>query len=340
MKFDFAIGNPPYQEQSTGENKGYAAPIYDKFIEAAQAVSDKVEMIHPARFLFNAGSTPKSWNEKMLNDPHLKVLTYEEDASKVFSNTDIKGGVAITYFDRKKVFGAIGVFTKFDELNAILKKVTVTEATSITSQIFIQNRFNLAVLLKEHPEVKSSIGSDGKDSRFEKNIFVKIPLFSDSQIENSTKVLGILQNKRAWKYLPNKYVDMNHENLQKFKVVIPVANGSGRFGQTLSSPLILAPGEAFTRSFISIGACDNKDEAEALLKYVKTKFARGMLSVLKVTQMTNKDVWKHVPMLDFSEDSEIDWSVSIPNIDKQLYKKYQLTEQEISFLEKNVEEMQ
>ena len=93
MKFDYVIGNPPYQEtlQNTSDK-----PIYYDFMDASYQISDKVELITPARFLFNAGKTAKVWNEKMLNDVHLKVLYYEPDSSKVFSNTDIKGGVAIT----------------------------------------------------------------------------------------------------------------------------------------------------------------------------------------------------------------------------------------------------
>ena len=89
MKFDFAIGNPAYQDSTLGDNDTYAPPIYHKFIDAACEIADKVEMVHPARFLFNAGSTPKSWNEKMLNDPHFKVLEYEEDCKKLFTNTEI-----------------------------------------------------------------------------------------------------------------------------------------------------------------------------------------------------------------------------------------------------------
>lgn len=93
--FDYVIGNPPYQEEfgGSGENKTYGAPVYNQFMDAVYSVSDKVELIHPARFLFNAGSTPKAWNKKMLEDPHFKVLRYEEDATKVFSNTDINIGV-------------------------------------------------------------------------------------------------------------------------------------------------------------------------------------------------------------------------------------------------------
>ena len=91
--FDFAIGNPPYQENNQGEgNKTFAAPIYNVFMDGAYEVADKVELITPARFLFRAGSTPKEWNEKMLQDPHFKVLSYEANASRIFPGTDIKGG--------------------------------------------------------------------------------------------------------------------------------------------------------------------------------------------------------------------------------------------------------
>lgn len=107
MKFDFVIGNPPYQEQTIGDNKGFAPPVYDKFIDGAMAISDKVELIHPARFLFNAGSTPKAWNEKMLDNSHFKVLRYEENASNIFSNTDIKGGVAYLIMISLRISGRL-----------------------------------------------------------------------------------------------------------------------------------------------------------------------------------------------------------------------------------------
>ena len=98
MRFDFCIGNPPYQEE-TDSDSTRMLPIYDKFMDAAFSIGEKVALITPARFLFDAGQTPKAWNKKMLADEHLSVLYYELDASKVFPNTDIKGGVAITYHD-------------------------------------------------------------------------------------------------------------------------------------------------------------------------------------------------------------------------------------------------
>lgn len=107
MKFDFVIGNPPYQDNTIGENDTYAPPVYDKFLDAAYGIADKVEMIHPARFLFNAGSTPKAWNQKMLNDEHFKVTHYEAYSGRVFPNTDIKGGIVISYRDNNRNFGLL-----------------------------------------------------------------------------------------------------------------------------------------------------------------------------------------------------------------------------------------
>ena len=94
IKFDVIIGNPPYQDESIGDNKTYTPPIYHKFMDQSYEIAEKVMLITPARFLFNAGSTPKAWNRKMLDDEHLKVVYYESDGSKIFPNTDIKGGIA------------------------------------------------------------------------------------------------------------------------------------------------------------------------------------------------------------------------------------------------------
>jgi hypothetical protein len=93
MKFDAVVGNPPYQDEEETNNR--KTPIYPYFYESAFSIGDIAILISPARFLFDAGLTNKNWNNKMLNDKHIKVLYYEDDASKVFSNTDIKGGVAV-----------------------------------------------------------------------------------------------------------------------------------------------------------------------------------------------------------------------------------------------------
>ena len=126
----------------------------------------------------------------------------------------------------------------------------------------------------------------------------------------------------------------------KYKIMIPKANGSGAIGEVLSTPLVGTPLVGFTETFISIGETDSKEEANAILKYVKTKFARTMLGILKVTQNNAKPTWKYVPLQDFTSTSDIDWSKSIAEIDRQLYKKYGLIPDEIKFIETHVKEME
>lgn len=340
MKFDAIVGNPPYQIMATGDANG-SDPIYHLFIDAACKLGEKVSFIHPARFLFNAGKTPKDWNEKMLNDEHYKVVQYWANSADVFPTVDIKGGVAVTYWDKNKTFEKIGTFTSYPELNGIKKKAAPTEEiNSLMSIMYNQTNFDLDVLLKEHPDYIKGIGSEGKDRRLEKNIFDKIPLFTEEKSnEDDIKILGVIKNKRCYRFIPRKYLDISHENLMKYKVLVPRSNGSGAIGEVLSTPILGEPILGYTRTFLGIGAFDSKEEAENALKYVRTKFARTMLGILKITQDNPIETWRVVPLQDFTKNSDIDWSKSVSEIDKQLYKKYGLSPEEIAFIESKVREM-
>jgi hypothetical protein len=337
MKFTAVVGNPPYQVQTkdTSDN-----PIYHLFLDASYKLSDEVALIHPARFLFNAGKTPKEWNQKMLCDKHIKVIFYEQNSSKVFPNTDIKGGVAITYRDQGKDFGGIGVFTSHTELNSILSKVELSQNfESIAKIIVLQNKFNLTELYRDYPKFKKIIGSEGRERRLTSPIFEQLDIFSDqAKSKSDIKILGLIKNKRIFKWINNKYLE-KHSNTDKYKVLVPKANGTGTLGETLSTPVICDPGIGFTFSFISFGSFESKVEAEAVLKYLKTKFARTLLAVLKITQDNLPRTWSKVPLQNFTKKSDIDWSRSVAEIDKQLYKKYGLDKSEIDFIEKNVKPM-
>ena len=339
MKFDYCIGNPPYQMPSIGD-KPSDESIYNYFMDAAYSISNRVELITPARFLFNGGNTPKKWNEERLNDKHFKVLKYEPDSKLFFSNTDIKGGIAITYRDANVSFGAINTFTAFRELNSILKKVKNIDNTSITNVIFNQNKFNLDTLYVDYPILKNKISSDGKERRMTSGCLSYDCFLDEKRSENDICILGVVNNKRIYKYISSKYVETPHENLNKYKVILPANNGSGALGEVLSTPLIGEPLIGYTQTFISIGEFDLRCDAENALKYVKSKFARVMLGILKITQNGKKETWKHVPIQDFTNNSDIDWSKSIHEIDLQLYKKYGLDETEINFIETNVKSME
>lgn len=342
MKFDFAIGNPPYQEEI--ENNGRQSPVYNKFMDEAYKIASCVELITPARFLFNAGQTPKSWNEKMLNDKHFKVLQYEPDASKVFLNTQIKGGVAITIRDKTKAQGAIKVFTSHAELNNIVKRiVSRSESTEYLDSIISSRGCyrTTDLFFKEFPYASDRLGS-GTGNMIASNFFERIPEAYKTQVKNDKEYIGILSrvnNRRTICFIKRCYVKDNIF-IDKYNVAFPKSNGNGVFGEVLTATEIVSPNEGATDTFINIGAFDTLFEAEAMTKYIKTKFLRALLGVKKVTQDNPKGVWNMIPLQDFTDKSDINWSVSIANIDKQLYKKYELSGEEITFIENNVKEME
>lgn len=343
MKFDAIVGNPPYQIMATGEANG-SDPIYHLFIDAACKLGEKVSFIHPARFLFNAGKTPKDWNEKMLNDEHYKVVQYWANSGDVFPTVDIKGGVAVTYWDKNKTFEKIGTFVAHEPLRTALEKVLAIKGfKSLTDSIYPQNKYEFSTLYKDYPHYKNIIGSDGADKRLRPNAFDKLDVFTENQSKGEIPIHGLIKNKRVIRFINSKYIEAS-ENLDKYKVLVPKANGSGAIGEVLSTPMVGEPmvGEpmvGYTGSFIGIGAFETQVEAENCMKYIKTKFARAMLGTLKVTQDNPRETWLNVPLQDFTASSDIDWSKSIPEIDKQLYKKYGLSAEEISFIESKVREM-
>lgn len=103
--------------------------------------------------------------------------------------------------------------------------------------------------------------------------------------------------------------------------------------------MVIGPKIGSTETFCSIGCFDSELEANNALKYIKGKYARALLSVLKVTQHITPDKFAYVPLQDFTSASDIDWSKSIPEIDQQLYAKYGLDAEEIEFIETHVQPM-
>ena len=341
MKFDYCIGNVPYQETRVTTKD---IPLYHDFMNAAYTISDKVELITPGRFLFNAGATPKDWNERMLNDEHFKVLSYTSNSKDIFPNTDIKGGIAIHYRDATKRFGKTNTFTMYPELNSIQNKVVTNKPfVGLDTIIYSESAWRIAgIFAMEMPEEAAKLKKSA--SRFfATNVFdiLSSNVFFNEIPKDGEQYIGLYgrsHGERVIKYVKAKYVNAP-DNLNGYKVFVPKSNGCGTVGEPLSTPVIGAPVIGATQTFISIGNFSKAQDAENCLKYIKTKFARVMLGILKITQHNKKDTWRYVPLQDFTHYSDIDWSRSIHDIDWQLYKKYELSEEEIQFIETHVKEM-
>lgn len=334
MNLNFTIGNPPYQAQTDNSR---TKPIYDLFIDLSMDITHRVSLITPARYLFNAGFTSKKWNKKMLGSENLKVSIYKANSVTVFPNVDIKGGVAAIYYDKNRNFGGIGDFKAYEELDSISEKVNSASEPSLVDIIYAESSYRFDT----NKEFVQQLVSErlGNDKKVISNVFEKLPdLFTEVQGKGRIGFYGRLGSDRCIRYIERKYIE-DHPNLEKYKVFVPESNGSGAIGEVLSTPLIGEPLIGGTQTFLSIGAFDSRSEAEACLKYIKTKFARTMLGILKATQHNPKDTWRLVPLQDFTAGSDIDWSQSVADIDRQLYKKYALTPDEIAFIEEKVSPM-
>ncbi len=264
----------------------------------------------------------------MLNDKHLSVPIYEANSQKIFSGVDIKGGVCVTFWDKTNPEGGLGgSFVAHKELQGILIKI---DERSIDNIIFPQTKVNIQVDDKFPTE-----------RRIRHNWFEKFPeIFKVTQgLNHDIKIIGLEKgNKRTERYASKSI--LNDSNLGKWKVFLPEANGNGLLGEVLSSPIIGEPFVGCSGTFIQFGSFSKKTEAQNCVKYIKTKFCRILLGTLKITQHNPKSVWKNVSLQNFSSASDIDWSETISDIDKQLYKKYGLSEEEMDFIESRVKAME
>ncbi len=347
MNFETIIGNPPYQETNIGSGNG-ADPIYHLFIDVAKNLSMRVSLIHPARFLFNAGKTPKEWNTKMLNDSHFKVSNFWIDSSSVFPGVEINGGIVSSIWNKSLYFGKIGFFSAYDEIKTILAKVKSNKDLSFAAIVGPREYYHLTEdIYVENPQVNNR-QSKGHKYSFGANIFKVFPeLFFDLQPKDKDDyilVYGRSQSQRCYKWIKRNFVT-NKENTSTYKVVISKADGAaGKIGSPVPARIlgkveVLNPNTVYTDTFIGIGNFHTIYEAEACKKYIMSKFARTMLGTIKVTQDNSKELWANVPLQDFTANSDIDWSKSIPEIDAQLYAKYGLSEDEITFIESMIKPM-
>ena len=346
MKFDVIVGNPPYQENIKGNSRD--KPVYNKFMDMSYMLSEQVVLITPARFLFNVGQTPKDWNSKMLNDPYLEVVAFERKTSNIFPNTDIPGGVAITVRNMYKKSGPIKNFIPYSQLGSIIEKLEVTGFVSLNTIHYGRSSHKLNKnIYVDNPSLLNRIKNSEKKS-VGSNIFDKLPeVFVDepaSDNDKYIKVYGRQNNARKFKYLKSSYIE-KHENLHRWKILIPKSRGVSALGESgktlvIGEPVIGEPGLAYTQTFISLGSFSSRREAENLKKYVQSKFCRVLIGAKKVTQDNAiKAIWYHPPLQDFTLQSDIDWDRSIEKIDEQLFKKYKLSPEEEEFIEKMIKPM-
>lgn len=359
--FDAVVGNPPYMESTNVNNR--QNPIYHHFYDLAESLSNFYTLISPARFLFNAGLTPAQWNQKMLSDKHLKVVYYTSDCTECFPNTAINGGVAILQRNTEEEYTPITMFLPDENLRSLASKFNPNSPNSLKNVIYggrSDLKFN-KVFLKDYPNSpqdrlafiqikRPAVKVLGPNEEYElkTSTFEALPYafkHSVNDPENYYHLFGLENSKRVWKFTERRYMTPRYpddNNIEKYKVFISKADGAaGQVGNPIPARIIGRseigrPGDSSTSSFISIGAFDTEIEAVNCAKYLRTKFARCLLGILKITQDNPPSVWAYIPIQDFSSDSDINWNLDIPDIDQQLFLKYDIDPFEQQFIEEMI----
>lgn len=344
MKFNVIVGNPPYQQKDEGTNKNSASPIYDQFVSLAKNLnSDFISMIMPTRW-YAGGKGLNTFRDNMLNDKNISELHDFLVPDLIFPNINLRGGICYLIWDKShdNSTDLTKVYTYNDDLNPT---VNLRSLKTDDSDILIRHGIAVEILkkVKLNQEFKSfeDYISTRKPFGLEANIVKKPNVFKSSKdgIENPVNCYGKGQKIG---YLELNDITKNKEWIEKFKVFTPRANNIGtELNDDNLNTFVGKPNTICTESYIVVGVELNLNENSAsnLCKYFTTKFARFQHSVGKASQDATSKTYKFVPLQDFTSESDIDWSKSIAEIDKQLYEKYKLSKEEIEFIEKMIKPM-
>lgn len=342
MKFDAVVGNPPYMEMDGGAQAS-ATPIYQHFIMTGKKLAPKyMSFIIPTRW-YTGGKKLDDFRDNMLNDPCIHILHDCLTPEDVFPNTNIRGGVCYFLWDKEydNTINFTRVITHKNNqvIDDVLRPMKIDGL-----DVFMRDAKAITILNKvSSDEQFSSIASyisGRKPFGFESN-FVKSKDFHSTPDE-LIKPIYCYGKGQTLGYIEENKVTVHTEWIDMWKIFVSRANNIGtELNDDNLNTFTGAPGTVCTESYMIIGIGLNLCEVECgnVTKYFYTKFARYMHGLAKASQDATSKTYRFVPVQDFSMNSDIDWTQSIDDIDKQLYSKYGLSESEIQHIEAKIKPM-
>ena len=343
IKFEAVVGNPPYQEDDGGAQKS-ARPIYNYFVYMGKKLtSNYLSIIMPSRW-YAGGKGLDEFRDDMLNDTHICVLHDFLHPEEVFPDTNNRGGIC--YLGSSKSFDntKTGVTIISHEKNG----KTYSSQRSLKTRdldIFIRdtraivildkiNELDSANTIMHYVSSRKPFGIDGA--------FVKNDEYKSTPLELNEPIMCFGKAKKVG--FVEKTQVITHENwINKWKVYLPYANNIGtELNDDNQNAFVGSPNTICTETFLVVGAELDLNEMSAnnLCKYLKTRFARFLHSLAKISQHGTAKTYRFVPIQDFTDKSDIDWSKSVAEIDQRLYKKYNLDDSEIAFIESMIKPME
>lgn len=334
MKFDVIIGNPPYQLSDGSGNGAGAIPLYNSFVEQAKKLKPRyLSMIIPARW-YSGGRNLDSFRKDMLNDDRIRKIHDYPNSSDCFNGVQIEGGVCFFLWDRDNR-GLCEITTH----NANKQEfVSVRPLLEEGVDTFIRNSFQVSVLHKvkkfneeSFANIVSANDPFGYDVRVQGSYKRIKPSFTTHKEKGLSEFYYFGWQKEGVGYIDKNTAKKGKDLIDKWKVYITQAYGMGAFpSQVINKPFVGNPDSLCTETYLVIGSFKSKQEAQNCISYISTRFFRFMVLFKKNTQHATKAVYQFVPMQDFSK----------PWTDEELYAKYDLTQEEIDFIESMIKPME
>ncbi|MBK8926945.1 MAG: Eco57I restriction-modification methylase domain-containing protein [Crocinitomicaceae bacterium] len=343
MKFNVIVGNPPYQQKEGGANSNTALPIYNLFVEVARKHNpDFISLIMPTRW-YAGGRGLDDFRDEMLNDSHISELHDFLKPELIFQNINLRGGIC--YFLWEKDYDNRNDLTKVhtykDDLTPSIKQRSLKTPNS---DILIRHSIGVSIIekLSKSPnfETLTKHVSAAKAFGF-RTYFIRDKRFRSSS-KGLKEPIACYGRANAIGYVNKSEVDSHKDWIDVWKVYVPESNNIGtELNDDNQNSIVGEPKTICTETYLVVGAelSLNKISSKNLSNYLRTRFARFMHSLAKISQHGTSTTYQFVPLQNFTSKSDIDWSKSIEEIDKQLYKKYRLTKEEISFIESMIKPM-
>ena len=323
MKFDVIIGNPPYQLNDGGGRDSAAIPLYDKFVQKAKQLAPHfLIMIIPARW-YTGGRGLDDFRDNMISDTRMKVIHDYPETDDCFPGLNIRGGVCYFLWD-SLYHGDCTIINhikgKMIEMKRPLKEANIP--------LLIRYNQSISIMKKVLKFKEVSLG---------KYVSTSKPFGMRSNFSDFTSIQTEMHSVKLYRFGENGYVAkkiiVKNENLiDRYKVLVSKASPGGDEypHYIVSQPIVSEPNSVCTETYLVIKDVDSRTEAENLVSYIKTRFFRFMMSLVKNTQNISKASYTFVPLQDFSH----------PWTDEMLYHKYKLSSDEIAFIESMIRPME
>lgn len=340
VKFGAVIGNPPYQI-SDGGAQASAKPIYQHFVLLGKQIASNYSCyITPTRW-FAGGKGLDEFRDLMLGDKTIKELHDFLTPEDVFPNTNNRGGVCYFISDVNKTESEVKVVTH--QNNVVIANIT-RKLLIDGIDILIRDSIAINVINKifnsDFGDNLSSIVSPRKPFGIESNI-IKTEKFKLNGSDLNDPVICIGKNKIKG-YIEKENIKSHLDWINRWKVYVPRANNIGtELNDDNLNSFVGEPNSICTESYIAVGANKNITEQEAinLSKYLTTKFVRFLHKQAKASQDASSKTYRFIPIQNFNNESDIDWSKNINEINTQLFDKYDLSREEREHINNSIKDM-